>query len=195
MRTLEEKKLLVNAVCEYAPYGPLIANEDIDSGFPTRIHPGHLGLSRFIEGYGLDSEIYGEYKADKTVIYLRPMDSMTEKERKEFSKLLVKRYCEEDWEGHISTSYCIEIDNVYTDDEDGIKYPSAFSMDAIDWLRAHLFDYRGLIEKGIAKPIGTERKWLSTETLKKTTEIIENTIKETKKIIEDGQKKNRRVKR
>ena len=82
--------------------------------------------------------------------YLRPMSSMTEEEKKEFSKLLVKRYCEEDWEGHISTSYCIEIDNVYTDDEDGIKYPSAFSMDAIDWLNAHHFDYRGLIEKGLA---------------------------------------------
>ena len=82
--------------------------------------------------------------------YLRPMPSMTEEERKEFSKLLVKRYCEEDWEGHISTSYCIEIDNVYTDDEDGIKYPSAFSMDAIDWLNRHHFDYRGLIRKGLA---------------------------------------------
>ena len=82
--------------------------------------------------------------------YLRSMSSMTEEEKKEFSKLLVKRYCEEDWEGHISTSYCIEIDNVYTDDEDGIKYPSAFSMDAIDWLNAHHFDYRGLIEKGLA---------------------------------------------
>lgn len=82
--------------------------------------------------------------------YLRSMSSMTDEERKEFSKLLVKRYCEEDWEGHISTSYCIEIDNVYTDDEDGIKYPSAFSMDAIDWLNAHHFDYRGLIEKDLA---------------------------------------------
>ncbi len=82
--------------------------------------------------------------------YLRPMSSMTEEERIKFSKLLVKRYCEEDWEGHISTSYCIEIDNVYTDDGNGIKYPSVFSMDAIDWLNAHHFDYRGLIEEGLA---------------------------------------------
>jgi hypothetical protein len=82
--------------------------------------------------------------------YLRPMSSMTEEERIEFSKLLVKRYCEEDWEGHISTSYCIEIDNVYADDENGIKYPSSFSMDAIDWLNSHHFDYRNLIPKGLA---------------------------------------------
>ncbi len=88
--------------------------------------------------------------------YLRPMSSMTEEERAEFSKLLDKRYCEEDWEGHISTSYCIEIDNVYTDDEGGIKYPSVFRMDAIDWLNKHHFDYRGLIEKGLAIEITEE---------------------------------------
>jgi len=82
--------------------------------------------------------------------YLRPMSSITEKERIEFSKLLDKRYCDIDWEGHISTSYCIEISSVYTDDENGTKCPSEFSMDAVDWLNAHHFDYRGLIEKGLA---------------------------------------------
>ena len=64
--------------------------------------------------------------------------------------------CEEDWEGHISTSYCIEIDNVYTDDEDGIKYPSTFLMDAIDWLNKHHFDYRGLIPLGLAIEVTEE---------------------------------------
>jgi len=96
------------------------------------------------------------FRFGEVLPYLRPMSSMTEEEKKEFSKLLVKRYCEEDWEGHISTSYCIEIDNVYTDDENGIKYPSAFSMDAIDWLNAHHFDYRGLIEKGLAIEVAEE---------------------------------------
>ena len=138
MRTLEEKKLLVNAICEYAPYEPLIANEDIDSGFPTRIHPGHLGLSRFIEGYGLDSEIYGEYKADKTVIYLRPMDSMTEEEEDVlasfncyYGKGELFFSC-----GHSQNDIC----------------------EVIDFLKSNLLDYRGLIKKGIAKPIGTEKK-------------------------------------
>jgi hypothetical protein len=109
------------------------------------------GLLDLEHNYGnvlQDAFYYNKIKDIKP--YLRPMSSMTEEERIEFSKLLVKRYCEEDWEGHISTSYCIEIDNVYTDDENGIKYPSAFSMDAIDWLNAHHFDYRGLIEKGLA---------------------------------------------
>ena len=171
MRTLEEKKLLVNVICEYMPYEPCIANEDIDSGFPIRIHIGDLRLSNYVDGYTLDSKIYGECKADKTVIYLRPMSSMTEEEYKEYSKL---------W----------DLQDEFPTDAD-----IRFKTDVFDWLRAHLFDYRDLIKKGIAKPIGTEKMWVSTETLKKTTEIIENTIKETKKIIEDGQKKNRRVKR
>lgn len=90
------------------------------------------------------------HRIDLVKPYLRPMSSMTKEERIEFSRLLDIRYCEEDWEGHISTSYCIEIDSVYTDDEDGIKYPSPFSMEAIDWLNKYHFDYRGLIEKGLA---------------------------------------------
>lgn len=175
MRTLEEKKLLVNAICEYAPYEPLIANEDIDSGFPIRIHPGHLGLSRYIEGYSFDGEIYGEYKADKTVIYLRPMDSMTEEEEDAlasfncyYSKGELFFSC-----GHSQNDIC----------------------EAIDFLKSNLLDYRELIKKGIAKPIGTERRWVSTETLKEIAENIQNNIEEVKKIQEDGQKKSRRNKK
>ena len=176
MRTLEEKKILVNAICEYMPYEPCIANEDIDSGFPIRIHVGDLRLGKYLDGYTLDSEKYGGFKSDKTVIYLRPMDSMTEEEKKEYGKV-----CELDTE--ILANHPMN----------GEPFPALYNSQ--DWLNAHLFDYRGLIEKGIAKPVGTEKRWVSTETLKKTTEIIENTIKETKKITEDGQKKNRRVKR
>jgi hypothetical protein len=180
MRTLEEKKLLVNAICEYAPYEPLIANEDIDSGFPIRIHLGHLGLSRYIEGYSLDGEIYGEYKADKTVIYLRPMDSMTEEDNLALSK-------------YIGCSIRTQYGEIYfpnIEDNTLCKWEKVF-----DWLREHLFDYRGLIKKGIAKPIGTEERWVSTETLKEIAENIQNTIEEVKKIQENGQKKSRRNKK
>lgn len=177
MRTLEEKKLLVNAICEYAPYEPLIANEDIDSGFPIRIHPGHLCLSRFIEGYSLDSEIYGEYKADKTVIYLRPMESITDEE-KEF----------------ICNKCCIQAVSLIGGNS-GSMMPLLAVEWLIDWYRENLIDYRGLIKKGIAKPIGTERRWLSTETLKEIAENIQNNIEEVKKIQEDGQKKSRRNKK
>lgn len=140
----ENKELLLIDLCPRLSYGVCV----------------HI---RYKEGepcYGKltprDIQWFIDSKIEEIKPYLRPMSSMTLEERIEFSKLLVKRYCEEDWEGHISTSYCIEIDNVYTDDENGIKYPSAFSMDAIDWLNAHHFDYRGLIEKGLAIEVTKE---------------------------------------
>lgn len=52
--------------------------------------------------------------------YLRPMSDMTEEERKEFDKIKLS----------------------YHFDEDGYVL--------FDWLNKHHFDYRGLIEKGLA---------------------------------------------
>lgn len=55
--------------------------------------------------------------------YLRPMSSMTEEEVKEYKQFL------EDIEGYAYSIDCVQ---------------------QIDWLNAHHFDYRGLIEKGLA---------------------------------------------
>ena len=146
--TENDKKLLLTDLCARLPYRPkgvklhiLFDPEDI-----TII--GYTG--RFVETHN------DEIPVENVRLYLRPMSSMTEEERIEFSKLLAKRYCEEDWEGHISISYCIEIDNIYTDDSEGIKYPSSFSMKPIDWLNSHYFDYRGLIEKDLAIEVTEE---------------------------------------
>ena len=53
--------------------------------------------------------------------YLRPMASMTEEETKEYRNL--------------SDHECVD---------------DFLNMEAIDWLNEHHFDYRGLIEKGLA---------------------------------------------
>ena len=52
--------------------------------------------------------------------YLRPMSSMTEEEKLMYEGLM------------------IGIDNI------------SYMLDVIDWLNSHHFDYRGLIEKGLA---------------------------------------------
>ena len=54
--------------------------------------------------------------------YLRPMSSMTEEERKEHNSHRLSK-----WSTY--SEYCANV---------------------IDWLNAHHFDYRGLIEKGLA---------------------------------------------
>ena len=68
-----------------------------------------------------------EYRDDKYPIdtfddklFLRPMSSMTEEEKLMYEGLM------------------IGIDNI------------SYMLDVIDWLNSHHFDYRGLIEKGLA---------------------------------------------
>ncbi len=55
--------------------------------------------------------------------YLRPMSSMTEKEKKVYDKLRMNYYK---------------------------LFSTESSSNLIDWLNSHYFDYRGLIEKGLA---------------------------------------------
>lgn len=83
-----------------------------------------------VEGYELpcrilDSELlYFIYTHQEFAIrrpYLRPMSSMTDEERKEYHKS------------------CDDYFEVYFD-----------SVNSIDWLNSHHFDYRGLIPKGLA---------------------------------------------
>lgn len=86
----------------------------------------------------LDNKTYGysltlntwcidEFNADKAVVkpYLRPMSSMTEEEYKEYYKTFR------------AESY-------------GRGYVYVESVKSFDWLNKHHFDYRGLIEKGLA---------------------------------------------
>ena len=57
--------------------------------------------------------------------YLRPLSSMTEKEKIDYRAFF---------------------------NYDGVEYPEEY----IDWLNAHHFDYRGLIEKGLAIAVTEE---------------------------------------
>ena len=65
--------------------------------------------------------------------YLRPMSSLTEEE-KEYIK---RRFCYENW-----TDFNDFFNHYQIDVEDSYIF--------IDWLNAHHFDYRGLIEEGLA---------------------------------------------
>ena len=68
---------------------------------------------------------------ENTKPYLRPMSSITEEEKKEFNSLI-----------NGVEERCI---NAYGKG----GYTLAF-IEVNDWLNAHHFDYRGLIEKGLA---------------------------------------------
>jgi hypothetical protein len=66
--------------------------------------------------------------------YLRPMSSMTDEEKRQYREL-----CDED------IRQLTYVQTVHP----GLKYKTSCHR-SIDWLNAHHFDYRGLIEKGLA---------------------------------------------
>ena len=83
-------------------------------------------LNKKTYGYSLTLNTWciDEMKAEKAIVkpYLLPISSMTEEQKQEY------QYITERW-----------------------MYDSSYSIsDSIDWLNKNHFDYRGLIEKGLA---------------------------------------------
>ena len=82
---------------------------------------------------------YGEgFTLNDVKPYLRPLSSMTEEEIMEFTKLFDKWHDEE------------LFDYIEEGAEFSIWKHKGISPVVFDWLNAHHFDYRGLIEKGLA---------------------------------------------
>lgn len=79
--------------------------------------------------------------ADNVKPYLFPMSSMTGEQRKELRKVGGYESREEDCGYHSETFYYNMVGH------ENVFFPDA---DDIDWLNAHHFDYRGLIERGLA---------------------------------------------
>ena len=97
----------------------------------------------------LDNKTYGysvtlntwcinELDSNKAVVkpYLRPMSSMTEEEKREYNSFIKGQH---PFDSDFS-AYPIEHKFVYEFD----------TKNYIDWMNKHHFDYRGLIEKGLA---------------------------------------------
>lgn len=125
--TQEEKQLLLKNLCARLPYGVIVQ----DRNGTHVLMPGN-------------TELGTEYIKP----YLRKMSSMTEEEKEEFRKLsdeVVGSYGPYHRE---FIAHCVRL---------GIKpgnphecIDEYVDMNAIDWLNANHFDYRGLIEKGLA---------------------------------------------
>lgn len=81
--------------------------------------------------------------------YLRPLASMTADERKELATLCdMHMYCRDIGYDGINI-----MTNLY---DKQIYYTNLVNMEAIDWLNAHHFDYRGMIEMGLAIKVTEE---------------------------------------
>ena len=129
--TNEEKDLLFKDLCARLPYYVRV-NYKGEVYDVLGIINGRLVLCKPFQSHGLEyNPLVEEVKP-----YLFPMSSMTEEQRREYTKA-------QSDDGDIVFSCAIK----YV--ETGADIVSA-EYHATDWLNAHHFDYRGLIEKGLA---------------------------------------------
>ena len=119
--TQENKELLLKDLCAKLPYDVMV-----DYGYNAfDVRNGNYvkhGSKRILDCDLLDVFISPRQneKGEYIKPYLRPMSSMTEEEKLMYEGLM------------------IGTDNI------------PYMLDVIDWLNSHHFDYRGLIEKGLA---------------------------------------------
>lgn len=123
--------LLLIDISARLPYGVVL---DIDTS-DWRAPQGHIKLK--VDGVGIIFKnmslvVNGNYYGEKYKPYLRPMEDMTEEEREEYRNI-------------DSRSYSCPI-----------EYAHIPASDRIDWLNRKMFDYRGLIPKGLALPAPKE---------------------------------------
>ena len=142
--TQANKELLLKDISARLPYG-VLGQCEIDASYDTEFEtiPQTHKFQAVAYGFNEDSlfvcpmienqdelEIANEEIVDGVYIldfkpYLFPLSSMTEKQKDEY------QYITERW----------------------MNDPAYSISDSIDWLNKNNFDYRGLIEKGLAIPI------------------------------------------
>ena len=135
--TQEDKDLLLKDLCARLPYGIVINIGDKDLKLDKKhqcigvLYPEDCS-DEFNERNNNASfyiTISGCYYGEEIKPYLRPMSSMTEEERKEYNDIV---------KNTIDFYDCPKSEKI------------CFFIMPIDWLNRHHFDYRGLIEKGLA---------------------------------------------
>jgi hypothetical protein len=132
--TQEDKELLLKDLCARLPYDLIVRVLDIND--PTYQKDGNLYNIKYLEGdyngipylFDVDNQVC---LCDITEIkpYLRSMSSMTEEERKEYNDIVKNTI--EFYDCPKSKEIC-------------------FFIIPIEWLNKKMFDYRGLIPKGLA---------------------------------------------
>lgn len=153
----EDKSLLFKDLSARLPYGVKLQKfNEPDSAFELYSFNKESGEIMFYKYKGKTltiGDVGKLYRRDILLYkpYLRPMSSMTKEEIEELKSKCIHTETEEDWEGVRCDVWSIQIFEKYdTRRCDNPIWPSIINMDAIDWLNSHHFDYRGLIEKGLA---------------------------------------------
>ena len=146
--TQEEKQLLLKDLSARLPYG--VKGLAYIVGDPCLTNTNIVGIinESIVTDYESPMLDLIDFNSKDIIIkpYLRPLSSMTEEEKKELKSEFCVDIRDED-NGRHTERYGYVI--VYHNFKDESWY---IPFEAIDWLNKHHFDYRGLIEKGLALP-------------------------------------------
>ena len=140
--TQEEKQILLKDLCARLSYGVLFMVPDINEPVELlSINPKRDKPLEIDDGHDENSSTY--WNLEDVTPYLRPISSMTVEEDCEFCRLFKcdsvnAMYGYINWVTGGSCDY----------DDFDIEFSKLAKI--IDWLNTHHFDYRGLIEKGLA---------------------------------------------
>jgi len=139
--TQEEKELLLKDLCARLTYGVVVEYTAGDGSATIDCHIDCISIRSQCVGI-MDNPDKPFVWRDIISIkpYLRPMSSMTEEEKKE----LKADTCPEGT-GYFDEKYLRCPMNHY-----GEQISYDFMSVILEWLNSHHFDYRGLIEKGLA---------------------------------------------
>ena len=132
----EDKDLLLKDLCARLPYGVIINTPKGDG------HLCSINQTIFRNEYGVNIEATKRdyFNDDKLNFkpYLRPMSSITTEEEYEYHQIRKRNSYKS-----LTLMDC-------SDHLEQLLFPIIVGTESIDWLNAHHFDYRGLIEKGLA---------------------------------------------
>ena len=144
--TQDERDLLLKDLCGRLPYKVMAQYYDPEEECETWDEIEGIESSGHVE--------IGQYVLPIESIkpYLFPISSMTEEQKKEFKEISECKDEIRDYGGFNSEGvYLIEIGKYeYEHDIDTTVEQFYFNYEIIDWLNKNHFDYRGLIEKGLA---------------------------------------------
>ena len=120
--TKEDKELLIKDLCGRLPYGVIVqVNDGLRGTYDRRL------VQVFCDRVSCSVNVCNPFKEciciDSVKPYLRPLSSMTEEEHEEYRE--------------------------YVKEVNGFTYNINCS-DLVDWFNRKMFDYRGLIQKGLA---------------------------------------------
>ena len=143
--TQEDKMLLIKDLSARLPYAVTVEHT---SGFRGTLHDIAVHHMYDENDNVYDAICYTDFFGDGDGIYIEyfkpylfPLSSMSEKQKQEFLSVAGYEVREEDCGRHTETYYYNMVGHEHN------FYPNC---DAIDWLNKNHFDYRELIEKGLA---------------------------------------------